>query len=201
MPAPSQLGTAAARSRSPGGVEVGVLGGQRRRDGQQPRLGRVPGEPDGLIDDPRRGRIWAGLGQRLGQAEQQLGPAGRGGLRRLALHVQGVPEMAGGFLPGQRGQRLLAGQPAVVHSPGGGFGAGRSGRGPRSGSGRSARCLRYRGSARSCRHGCASSGAWSSMPAGSIRSPRARTAMSSPPNAAAISCEVAAHPAKRSRVP
>ena len=34
----------------------------------------------------------------------------------------------------------------------------------------------------------------------SIRSPRERTAMSSPPNAAAASCEVAAHPANRIRL-
>ena len=100
-----------------GGVEVEVLGVQQRRGGQQPRLVRVPGEPDGFVDDPDRAGVGAGLGQRLGQAEQQLAPAGRGGLRRPPLHVQGVPEMTGGFLVGQRVQRLLAGQPGVVHGP------------------------------------------------------------------------------------
>jgi hypothetical protein len=38
-----------------------------------------------------------------------------------------VPEVTGGFLVGQRGQRLLAGLPGVVHGPGGGFGAGGGG--------------------------------------------------------------------------
>ena len=110
-----------------GGVEVEVLGVQQCRGGQQPRLARMPGEPDGFVDDPGRGGIGPGLGQRLGQAEQQPGPVGRGGLRRPALHVQGVPEMTGGLLVGQRAQRLLAGQPGVVHGPGGGFGAGGGG--------------------------------------------------------------------------
>ena len=44
--------------------------------------------------------------------------------RRPALHVEGVPEMTGGLLVGQRAQRVGAGQPGMVHGPGGGFGAG-----------------------------------------------------------------------------
>jgi hypothetical protein len=104
-----------------------VLGVQQRRGGQQPRLVRLPGEPDGFVDGAGRGGIGPGLGQCLGQVEQQRGAAGRGGPRRLALHVQGVPEMTGSLLPGQRAQRILAGQPGVVHGPGGGFGAGGGG--------------------------------------------------------------------------
>lgn len=52
--------------------------------------------------------------------------------------------------------------------PGAGSGLMNSGSasGPGSGRGLSARCLRCRGSARSCRRGCASSGAWSSTLAG-----------------------------------
>ena len=109
------------------GVEVEVLSVQQRRGGQQPRLVRVPGEPDGFVDDLGRGGVGAGLGQRLGQAEQQPGPTGRSGLRRPALHVQGPPEMTGGLLVGQRAQRVGAGQPGVVHGPFGGFGAGGGG--------------------------------------------------------------------------
>ena len=77
-------------------------------------------------------RTAAGSGPVLVSASARLNSSSHrlagGGLRRPPLHIQGVPEMTGGFLVGQRVQRLLAGQPGVPYRFGGGFGA--DGRGP-----------------------------------------------------------------------
>jgi hypothetical protein len=108
-----------------GGVEIEVPRVQQGRGGQQPWLTGVPGELHRFVQGTGGLRVGTGCGQRLGQAQQELAPAGRSGLRGPLLHIQGAAEVAGRLLPGQHGQRVLAGQPGVAHRPARRLAAGR----------------------------------------------------------------------------